>query len=327
MAKLQLGIRRVMEARSNGDHSAADKFVSYYQRIGLAPSKEASAAATTPTISEAWMTYADEKKNAKPKPVLIEKNAQSQEATFAEFREIIDDMRVGEITRDTMLKYRNAVARLPSNRLKRYPNKTLAELLGMEIPPEQLPTSRTVHEKLVRIGAFLRWCRITMNYLRVDPLAGVQISSDSQSYAPFSQDDLRKLFNSSEYEEGEHLKSWQYWIPLVALYTGARQTEIAQLTVRDVVQEDGTLALSSGRPASACRWGNVDNRKLREQIAVGRETKNTRKRKRSVTVWDFNLCNGMEGPYASATSVIGGPSGSRYIEQRACSDGYGVHGE
>ncbi len=35
------------------------------------------------------------------------------------------------------------------------------------------------------------------------------------------------------------LKSWQFWSPLIALYSGARLGEITQLTTENIVQEDG----------------------------------------------------------------------------------------
>ena len=70
-------------------------------------------------------------------------------------------------------------------------------------------------------------------------MAGVHVKSDSKSYATFTLDDLKRLFNSEKYERGQFAKSWQFWTPLIALYTGARQSEIAQLTIGNVIEEDG----------------------------------------------------------------------------------------
>jgi integrase len=142
-----------------------------------------------------------------------------------------------------MLKYRNVVARLPSNRQKKYPGKSIRELLEMDLPADQLPSNRTISEKLIRLGALLKWSRDIRGYLTTDPLRGLHVEHESQSYAPFNSSDLRKLFNSSDYERGGHSRSWRYWVPLIALYTGARQTEIAQLLVRNVVEEDGVCIL------------------------------------------------------------------------------------
>lgn len=67
MEKLQLGVLQVMQARSNGDPSAEDKFKAYFRRLGYLPSAQQSAAASTPTLSEAWREFSSEKMSG-PKP-------------------------------------------------------------------------------------------------------------------------------------------------------------------------------------------------------------------------------------------------------------------
>ena len=44
----------------------------------------------------------------------------------------------------------------------------------------------------------------------------------------FDREDIVRLLNALS-EHRKKLKPYQYWIPLVALFTGARQNEIAQL--------------------------------------------------------------------------------------------------
>jgi len=240
MLRLHHSLRAVAIHRSRGDRMGEYQIVEHYRRSGLAPlANKPVAQQSAVSISQAWKEYAAEKTGSQPKPDWSNRTATFQEATFAEFRELVGDIAVAQLNRDTMLRYRNSIGRLPANRHKRYPGKPVAELLAMEIPADQLPSARTVHERLVRVGAFLKWCRDTKGYLAVDPMAGIHVRADSQSYAPFTKTDLEALFYSDDYKKGEHAKSWQYWIPLIALYTGARQTEIAQLRTKDITQEDG----------------------------------------------------------------------------------------
>ena len=49
----------------------------------------------------------------------------------------------------------------------------------------------------------------------------------------FDREDLAKLFGTSEYIKATFPKPYMYWVPLIALYTGARINEIAQLHVAD----------------------------------------------------------------------------------------------
>lgn len=60
---------------------------------------------------------------------------------------------------------------------------------------------------------------------------------------PFSTDDLRKIFSSSlyvsQYRPVSGGKEAAYWLPLLALFTGARVEELAQLLVSDVREISG----------------------------------------------------------------------------------------
>ena len=52
---------------------------------------------------------------------------------------------------------------------------------------------------------------------------------EASHYEPFSDDDLKKLFGSTEYRDQSFAKASEFWIPLLGLYTGARINELAQL--------------------------------------------------------------------------------------------------
>lgn len=51
---------------------------------------------------------------------------------------------------------------------------------------------------------------------------------------PFTDDELSKVFQGLRYD-----KAWKKWIVLLAMFTGARVNEIAQLTPDDVSVEGG----------------------------------------------------------------------------------------
>jgi hypothetical protein len=46
-----------------------------------------------------------------------------------------------------------------------------------------------------------------------------------QSYEKFNNDDLNKLFDTGEYRSGSFQEPFQYWLPLLGLYTGVRLEE------------------------------------------------------------------------------------------------------
>lgn len=70
-----------------------------------------------------------------------------------------------------------------------------------------------------------------------------QTKQERKQRVAFSSDDLTRIFNSPIYTEGLLPKGGgreaAYWLPLLALYTGARVEELAQLLVRDVHYVEG----------------------------------------------------------------------------------------
>lgn len=54
----------------------------------------------------------------------------------------------------------------------------------------------------------------------------------------FLKEELQKIFNSAYYRESRYNTAYQYWVPLIAAFTGARVNEIAQLQPTDVRQDD-----------------------------------------------------------------------------------------
>jgi integrase len=69
--------------------------------------------------------------------------------------------------------------------------------------------------------------------------------SDREPYEPFSPEELKRLFASPVYAHNQRPQGGRgeaaFWFPLIALFSGARRTEIAQLKIRDVRQGDGGI--------------------------------------------------------------------------------------
>ena len=244
LAKLECLELDAEQARSEGDFSKEDEYIKYFQRNGyrIIPSAR-SRTGSGPRLSEAWKEYYEEKTSGVPEPAWKHKTAKGQQATFDEFLELVTDLRVAQLDRGIMQAYIQRVSRLPKNRRKLYGDTPAFELLKLDLTASQLPSSRTVAEKLVHIGSFLKWCRLIKRYSDTDPTEGLSVRAKSRSYAPFNQTDLKALFENQEYTEGGHKKLWHFWVPLIALYTGARQTEIGQLLVENIVEEDGVWVL------------------------------------------------------------------------------------
>ncbi|MEJ1410119.1 MAG: site-specific integrase [Candidatus Sedimenticola sp. (ex Thyasira tokunagai)] len=193
-----------------------------------------------PLLSALWESYSHSKQ---VKGEWKEATRCGQNATYNELIGVIGDVPANEVNRDSILSFLEALQQLPKGSLKRYKGKSVGELLDMDIAMQDRRSSRTVSEALGRISSFFKWCHKQEQAIPTNPTDGISFSSRSIHRDPFTATDIEKLFYSQEYKERSHRKSWQFWMPLLALYTGARQNELAQLTLKDIIEVDGIPAI------------------------------------------------------------------------------------
>jgi len=161
------------------------------------------------------------------------------------FIKIIGNQKGSQLTRQHIIKYKDALLKLPSNRSKKkkYREKTITEILQSNVPDSDLLSKTTVQNHFVKIATFLKWMAQNgySDASLATPLHGVikKTTAASDDRDVFSDDDLKSLFNNDYYFRSEHKKASHYWIPLLALFTGARLNEICQLYVSDIKEVDG----------------------------------------------------------------------------------------
>ena len=83
----------------------------------------------------------------------------------------------------------------------------------------------------------------TTRTLQHNPAEGIRekdTKSDQERKPPFDLEDLELIFvQSKEYGQDKFKKAHQFWLPLLALYTGARLEELCQLVVGDIQEFKG----------------------------------------------------------------------------------------
>ncbi len=171
--------------------------------------------------------------------------AKTREETLAKlnlFKRIIGDLPVSHLTDSKVREYRQTVQKLPANlnKIQRYRGKTITEIVCMEgVEPMEL---RTLGKNLEKVKSLLKWA-YEQRYLSEDltPLLKFKISAeyDDQRH-PFTASDIEALFLSDEMlgrSAKFSNKSYQFWVPLLALFTGARINELCQLYTEDIKRE------------------------------------------------------------------------------------------
>lgn len=181
--------------------------------------------------------------------------------TLATERKIIEHFAkfVGEgravtaITRSHVRDFKRALSDVPHRWTAR------EELAGMQLADAartwtaiggKTRSPRTVNREVSAVSAFLAW--LTDNaYVEENVAVGfrTRIDKTKHKYPPYTAAQLHTLFSSPlfvgshpkrEHQPGEEeVRDWRYWLPLCALYSGARAGEIAQLEGSDVRQIDG----------------------------------------------------------------------------------------
>lgn len=89
---------------------------------------------------------------------------------------------------------------------------------------------------------FFEWAKARGSYIHENPMAQAmgtkkEIRAKQQSWAEFTLDDLKLLF-SEQYKLRMTELDW-YWAPLISLFSGARLSEIANLTTSDLLVVEG----------------------------------------------------------------------------------------
>ncbi|MBM6593031.1 site-specific integrase [Microvirga sp. BT291] len=163
------------------------------------------------------------------------------------FKEMHGDMRLAAITRERAREFRDALARVPTRlpaKLKALPIREVLKTPSVaKLPP---PHSGTINKSLSLLSAIVsnaeREGHLDAAPGFVNPFGkGLKLAvddRDADTREPFTVADLKAIFSTPVYSAGQRPEGGggeaAYWLPLIALLTGARQGELAQLRIGDL---------------------------------------------------------------------------------------------
>ena len=205
------GIRNGLRAMLTGDGA-------------LSVQAEAALAAMSPeenpTISELHALWIKQREH--PRSTLA-----GMQRTVDRFVQVMGDKRLKAITRRDVTAFTDKM---------REPGVVTAE--GVSIPH--------MNTTLSLLSALLGFA-VKRNLIEANPARGTQLKDDRrprEKRREFDADALKAIFGSPIYAADERPEGGAgeavYWLPLVALYTGARINELCQLHPGDVAQEGYT---------------------------------------------------------------------------------------
>ncbi len=161
------------------------------------------------------------------------------------FREFVGSKAIGLLSRKDCKGFKLTLEKLPPKWQSRFKEMDIRDIAALELPPIN---PATVNRLLSPICSFLNWSLVE-GHISTNPALSLRavhrVRADTQR-AAYSKDNLLLLFERSPMYRGcevawkrNHpgsmiIKDARFWLPLIALFTGMRIEEIAQLRCRDI---------------------------------------------------------------------------------------------
>ena len=147
------------------------------------------------------------------------------------------DLPVESITPMQLAEFYKAAVRLPARPQQRELSMSFQQLAAQDIPEPRRLTIQTVANWMNLLHSACTWGR-RMRLIGFNPIADNKPSTKGvrQKHPTLvpTDEEITAFFGSSIYEDREKTPAW-FWLPLLAVYTGARLNELGQLERADVV--------------------------------------------------------------------------------------------
>jgi len=169
--------------------------------------------------------------------------AKGIENNLLRFMEIVTDKPINQYSVEDKLQYRDVLQAMPKciNR-KEYQGMSIDDIVNMERPADELLSIKTVNMRLIDVATLFNWAvnnAVIESHPFKKAVLKIQKSDDAERPA-VSDADIKVIIENLPRSQAEPSR---YWVPLLACFTGMRQSEIAQLDGDDIVDMNGTWCI------------------------------------------------------------------------------------
>jgi len=202
-----------------------------------APEPSKPEAKFSPKVSSLAAMYAEERV-AQSK--WTAKTAQQSKKIFQLIADLLDDPPVFDVTKDHIRQLGLDITKLPANMTKKYPGKTVREVLGVveSDPLVQRLEPRSINKHYQHVRTLFRWAA-DHDHIAQSPatiLREVEEGRPQDARKVFDDVDIVAFFSEINKRAKE---PYGLWIPRIMAFTGCRMSEAAQLRKVDVRIEQG----------------------------------------------------------------------------------------
>lgn len=154
--------------------------------------------------------------------------------------------------------FKAVLMRLPANwnKFEAFKGMGVAEAAEKARQAGMPPMSeKNLNKVLSYVGSLWTWVADQYDECPLNPFKGLRIKAKGRNVRderdPFTLEELKAIFHAPLYTGCKSVREWvtpgtlvprdtgMFWVPLIALFTGARSGEIIQLRVEDVREEQG----------------------------------------------------------------------------------------
>lgn len=158
--------------------------------------------------------------------------------------EITNDPEIDSITKPIISELKTILIKLPANhkKFREFKGMSYREVAQANTDRKRL-TAQTANKYLRQLKAVIGWS-INQGYRKEspNPVTGMLFKEnpDKQNTRhPFYLDDLKIIFTQPRFTDKQSpSKPHIFWVPILALYTGARITELCQLRVENILDNE-----------------------------------------------------------------------------------------
>ena len=160
--------------------------------------------------------------------------------------EVYGDRLMSGITPRMALKFRQTLTKIPKYRKTKpeYAGRSINELIkDTSIPASDLFKNTYVNSLISTCSGFYSWA-FSGKYNPFIDLKKRERGAKHSKRDSFDDNELLLIFSHATFTGLRPNKVYQYWSPLIALLSGMRQTEIAQLCLSDICERDGIYGIN-----------------------------------------------------------------------------------